>query len=109
MNTIYLVLIVILLYVKAQSAQLPSGCLDAFRRSALITHNILRSKHGSPNLLEDPVLDASALTYANYLAVNDVFVHSKNLVNTGENLYVSYDTDGLTLAMCSRKKFKLEI
>ena len=88
---------------------LPSGCLSAFRNTALLTHNILRSKHKSVNLVENANLHSSALNWANYMAVNDVFHHSTILVNTGENIYVSYSTDPLTTEHCARNAYFLII
>ncbi len=99
------VLLLIVSYQFLEAFDLPPGCLDAFRRASLQVHNVLRGKHNSPSLNRDSSLDASALSYANFLAVNDVFYHSTNLVNTGENLYVSYSTDPLTVTSCTRNMF----
>ena len=89
---------------KSLADNLPSGCQAAFRSAALQAHNIFRARHGSPALTVNPSLEASALTYAKYLAVNDVFQHSRNRGNVGENLYVSYSEDPLTTDQCTRKK-----
>ena len=96
------IFLLIATYQFLEAFDLPTGCLDAFRRASLQVHNVLRAKHNSPSLNRDSSLDASALSYANFLAVNDVFHHSTNYLNTGENLYVSYSTHPLTITSCTR-------
>jgi uncharacterized protein YkwD len=87
----------LILYINAEAIDtLPINCLEAFRQSALDTHNIQRAKHGSPNLSRDSQLDQSALSYSNYLAdKGGALVHSTDLKNTGENLYVEYSDGGV--------------
>jgi len=98
-----LVAVMVLSLMTAYNAiELPEGCLSAFRNTALLTHNILRSKHKSVSLVENANLDASALNWANYMAENNVFHHSKNLVNTGENIHASYLEEPLTTEHCAR-------
>ena len=100
--SIYILSVLLVMCKYLGAIDLPSGCLDAFRSSTLVAHNLLRSKHGSKSLTEDANLDASALNWANFMATNHVFKHSPTLVNTGENIYVSYSTYPLTTNLCSR-------
>ncbi len=65
---------------------LPIGCQTAFRNAAVLAHNTLRARHGSPDLKANANIDASALKWSNYLAANDVFKHS----GPGENLFMVY-------------------
>ena len=91
------IIFLFVLYINAEAIDsLPTNCLEAFRQSALDTNNIQRAKHGSPNLSRDSQLDQSALGYSNYLAdKGGVLVHSTDLKNTGENLYVEYSDGGV--------------
>ena len=73
------ILLLIATYQFLEAFDLPPGCLDAFRRASLQVHNVLRGKHNSPSLNRDSGLDASALKYANFLAVNDVCYPSLTL------------------------------
>ena len=100
---IFALSLVFLVENSVKANNLPPGCLEAFRKTALTAHNIFRTRHDSPVLTVSPTLEASALKYAQYLAVNDVFKHSTDRVNTGENLYVSYSDDPLTAEKCARK------
>ena len=86
---------------------LPPGCLDAFRSSALIAHNTLRRRHNSVDLTENVVLDASALNAAKNMSTQGQFLHSSNLFNKGENLHVFYTNNPLTINFCSGKLFKM--
>jgi len=53
-------------------------------------------------------LDDSAQSYATQMALTNKFAHS-NKPNVGENLYASYTTQALNVALCSSdfKNFKL--
>ena len=86
--------------IKTNNAALPTGCLDAFRVSSLKAHNAYRTQHGVVSLIEDALVDASAQSYADQLAATNVYEHSKNRDNTGENLYGNFTASSLTLNMC---------
>jgi uncharacterized protein YkwD len=84
---------------------LPPGCLDAFRSSALNAHNTLRGRHNSSGLTENVALDATALNTANNMATQGQLLSSSNLFNKGENLHVFYTNNPLTINFCSGKFF----
>lgn len=86
---------------KTIRAALPTGCLDAFRVASLKAQNNLRYQHGSLALQEDVKIDASAQLYADQLATTNIYEHSKNRDNTGENIFANFTTSQLTLSMCS--------
>ena len=98
----FTLLVILIILGGSDANDLPSGCLNAFRATALATHNILRRRHGESTLIENSDLDKSALDYANYLAAKDIFQHS-GVAGRGENLYVSYAQDDLTSSQCSCK------
>ena len=85
---------------------LPPGCLDAFRMSALNAHNTLRRRHNSVDLTETFALDASALNAATNMATQGHLLSSSNLYNKGENLHVFYTNNPITVNSCSGKIFE---
>ena len=77
--------------ISANSAIGQSGInQSALQSAALSKHNSYRSTHNSPNMTLSSSLNSSAQSWANHLASNGVFEHSKT--NVGENLFVSYTT-----------------
>ena len=64
-------------------------------QTALDAHNKLREQHGAPPLKHNPDLSKTALKWAEYLANNNKFEHSKpdqrkyKDSSMGENLYMS--------------------
>ena len=79
---------------------MPTGCLDAYRVASLNAQNNFRLRHGVVALQEDVKIDASAQLYADQLAATNVYDHSKNRDNTGENIYANFTLAPITLAMC---------
>ncbi|NEQ68309.1 MAG: secretion protein [Symploca sp. SIO2D2] len=76
--------------VSANSAIGQSGInQSALQSAALSKHNSYRGTHNSPNMTLSSSLNSSAQNWANHLASNGVFEHSKTN-NVGENLFVSY-------------------
>ena len=73
-------------------------CKSTFRQAALKSHNSLRSIHGSASLAESSQLTTSAQSYADYMAVNDLFKNSGE--SPGENLFM---VAGVTIKNCSSK------
>ncbi|NEO60722.1 MAG: secretion protein [Moorea sp. SIO4G2] len=65
--------------------------LSTLRSTSLSKHNTYRSTHHSPNMTLSSSLNNSAQSWANHLASNGIFQHSKTN-NVGENLFVSYTT-----------------
>ena len=98
LNNYILLLIVFLLARNTLAFNLPPGCLNAFRTSALMAHNILRNKHNSPSLIENADLDTSAQNSANRMASI-----GKLMPSTGENMYASYSNDPITVNFCFGK------
>ena len=88
---------------------LPPGCLDAFRNSALNAHNTLRRRHNSVELTETFALDASALNAATNMAVQGHLLSSSNLFNKEENLHVFYTNKPLTVNSSSGKFFEISV
>ena len=97
---LFLTLLLNFCFDHISSQSLPSGCQTSFRNAALIAHNNLRARHGSPVLKVNANIDASALKWSNYLAANDVFQHS----GPGENLYMVYGVSISSSSQCASKK-----
>jgi hypothetical protein len=55
-------------------------------------HNLYRAKHHSPNITNNSSLNSTAQAWANYLAAHQLFEHSTNRHNVGENIYAYYTT-----------------
>ena len=69
--------------------------LDNFRQQVLIEHNLKRQLHCTgPMTLKDS-LCTTAQNYAEYLAANNLFLHSYN-PNVGENLYKISSSNPIT-------------
>jgi uncharacterized protein YkwD len=68
--------------------------LATIRSQSLTSHNAYRLKHHAPNLTIADALNATAQSWAEYLAANALFQHSTAAQrnNAGENIYVSYTT-----------------
>jgi uncharacterized protein YkwD len=103
-----LVFAILIISTKTKAAEtfssITTNCLAAFRATALLQHNIYRTKHGAQNMTLDSAVDSSALAYAKYLASSGTFDHSDG--DYGENLYYETLKSGLTLDIClSNKKF----
>ena len=79
-----------------------NDCVSQFRQATLSAHNEFRSRHGSGPLQETSELDEGAQSYAQYLAANNRFSHSR-AKNLGENLYMM---SGGSLN-CARKSITL--
>ena len=79
-----------------------NDCVSQFRQATLSAHNEFRSRHGSGPLQETSELDEGAQSYAQYLAVNHLWEHSR-AKNLGENLYMM---SGGSLN-CARKSITL--
>ena len=90
---------------SAKFSTVTTECLAAFRAAALSQHNTLRAKHKAQAMTQDPTVDASALSYAKYLASSGSFDHSKS--KYGENLYYQSHSSGLTLDICTSKNIIL--
>ena len=90
---------------SAKFSTVTTECLAAFRATALSQHNTLRAKHKAQAMTQDPTVDASALSYAKYLASSGSFDHSKS--KYGENLYYQSHSSGLTLDICTSKNIIL--
>ena len=88
------------------NGQLPTGCLDAFRYSALQAHNDFRLKHSVGFINEDFNLDSSAQKSASNMAITNIFSHTSNLNNTGENIFAYYTTLSPSLTQCARNAYK---
>ena len=86
------------------SLNLQEECLGEFRKIALDTHNEYRKMHDSSSLEQHSAIDESAQKYAIELAKNNKFEHSKNLGNTGENLFAKYSNEKLSLEACQSIK-----
>ena len=99
-----MILVVILAARTAYSAQSEaSSCVNAFKLAATEAHNIYRSMHGVPALSLDQN-NQNAQKYAQLLADKNMFKHSPNRIDTGENLFVKFTTEPLTSTqMCARK------
>ena len=82
---------------------LPTGCLSAFRQAAIRTHNSLRTKHSAPALIEENQLNLAAHAYSQQLALTNSLVPSKNRIDTGENLFLTYSSIPLDPQTCERK------
>ncbi|WP_406238436.1 CAP family protein [Nocardia sp. NBC_01009] len=68
------------------TAGVDSTCGGAsFAQDMLNAHNQYRAKHGSPEMVLDPAVSASAQRWADHLADTQIFEHSKGSGN-GENL-----------------------
>jgi uncharacterized protein YkwD len=59
----------------------------AWQTEALKSHNSFRARHGVPALVLDDEINRKAQDYAEYLAKNNRFEHSKDRDGLGENLY----------------------
>jgi len=92
-NFLLLCLFVLLKQLCAQD------CISKFRQEALQSHNFFRSIHGSPPLTEINQLTQSAQSYAEFMAVHDLFKNSGEL--PGENLFM---LSGVILKNCTSKK-----
>ena len=80
----------------ATKQQTSSFTGNNFQLEALNKHNELRNLHHVDNLVLDKELCDIAQKYANKLAANDIFEHSKNNFKgkpMGENLYCCYGMD----------------
>ena len=74
--------------------------LRQFRRIVLVEHNKHRIQHDTPLLTPTQTIDESAQNWANFLASENLFKHSKNR-RYGENLYALYTTEESSNALCS--------
>ena len=69
---------------------------NSFIETALVSHNKYRSLHDAPPLKLNPELSELAFNWAQNLAKNNKFEHSKNKYNDcvlGENLYMSWGSE----------------
>ena len=95
-------LILLAIFVKHSLTQ-STECVQAFRQACLESHNIFRANHDTPAMHEDPEEDSSAMHWANYLAANFTFGHSR----TGENLFASTHLVPSDVDKCAGK-FKIK-
>jgi uncharacterized protein YkwD len=68
---------------------------SACQLSALKLHNSLRNRHGVQALTLDDAISQKAQAYAEYLASNNLFEHSTDRNDLGENLYTSSSSQSL--------------
>lgn len=74
----------------AATAGVDSNCGgETFALDMLDAHNQYRAKHGSPEMVLEPAVTASAQQWAEYLAETETFEHSAGSGN-GENLAVRW-------------------
>ncbi|CAF0763149.1 unnamed protein product [Rotaria sordida] len=69
---------------------------NTWRMQALNAHNAFRARHGVPPLVLKDEITHKAQAYAEYLAENNLFNHSSNRDNLGENLYTMSSSEPLT-------------
>ena len=62
-----------------------SQCVASINKAYLNDHNVYRAKHNTPGLQFSAEITEIAQKYANYLAINDLFIHS-GVKGLGENL-----------------------
>ena len=85
---------------QAKVINFDQECLKEFRKVSLQAHNEYRRMHNVSSLTQEELVEASAQKYADQLASSNKFAYSKNRANTGENLFVKYSYDRLSLEMC---------
>lgn len=96
-------LITILVFVFEVNGQLiPQGCLEAFRNAALQLHNDLRLKHSVQQLIRDSNVDLLAQNSAQNMARTTILTPTRNLIDTGENIFGFYSSRAVTLTQCSQ-------
>ncbi|CAF1292407.1 unnamed protein product [Rotaria sp. Silwood1] len=69
---------------------------NAWEIQALNSHNEFRARHGVPPLVLKDEITRKAQAYAQYLTENNLFEHSTNRDNLGENLYTMSSSEPLT-------------
>lgn len=74
-----------------------------FQKETLTSHNQLRARNCAPALELDDALSKTAQAYAEYLAANNKFEHSKN--GHGENLYMMSSSASLTNLAGSKNNY----
>ncbi|XP_065652742.1 uncharacterized protein LOC100213516 [Hydra vulgaris] len=86
--------LVVLLLVRLTTVLLNDDNLSDFPQKMLVQHNKYRLLHNSHAMTLSTSLNAFAQEWADYLAMNNLFKHRKNLfsLNRGENIYYSYDS-----------------
>ncbi|CAF2532699.1 unnamed protein product [Rotaria sp. Silwood2] len=69
---------------------------NTWEMQALNSHNAFRAHHGVPPLVLKDEITRKAQAYAEYMAENNLFEHSSNRDNLGENLYTMSSSEPLT-------------
>ena len=71
---------------QSSSTTISPAVVTDFQREALLQHNFRRQFHCVPPLVSNRTMNTVAQNHANYLATNNLFVHSGNTL-LGENLW----------------------
>ncbi|CAF3227625.1 unnamed protein product [Rotaria socialis] len=80
----------------SESKKLADLSPATWEMQALNSHNTFRAKHGVPPLVLDAGITRTAQAYAKHLAKKNLFEHSSNRDNLGENLYTMSSSAPLT-------------
>jgi uncharacterized protein YkwD len=86
-----LVILVVVIYRPTSSTIV----LADFQQQALLQHNYLRQLHCAGAMMLNSILNAIAQNYSEYLAANNLFVHS-GAAGLGENLWSMSSSNVIT-------------